>query len=323
MIISISGKIGSGKDTVADIINYLTTVDNPTYREFENRHINDSQDLINPKWQINRFADEIKDTVCRWIGCTREQLEDREFKETPLGEEWHVWQVIYAPSGAERIFSTEQERDDFFENKSFQKKEDCILTDYRLTPRKLMQLLGTEAGREIIHPDIWVNALFADYNKQYNSDDFNKIAIEEGLIDGKTEGNIHALRKLGLKDGNVNPQLPDKYKTRYPNWIIPDTRFPNEISRVDKYNGLKIRVDRNLKKRFPEIHMEYGYDGSDIDKHLMDYIKREYPDLHEKLTHASETSLDNYGDFHYTIDNNGTIKELVNSVKNIMKLEDL
>jgi len=37
-----------------------------------------------------------------------------------------------------------------------------------LTPRKLLQLLGTEAGREIIHPNIWVNALFADYSKDSN-----------------------------------------------------------------------------------------------------------------------------------------------------------
>lgn len=32
-----------------------------------------------------------------------------------------------------------------------------------LTPRKILQLLGTEAGRHIIHPNIWVNALFANY----------------------------------------------------------------------------------------------------------------------------------------------------------------
>tara|TARA_R110000796_G_scaffold1672_8_gene6909 strand:- start:141 stop:758 length:618 start_codon:yes stop_codon:yes gene_type:complete len=32
-----------------------------------------------------------------------------------------------------------------------------------LTPRKILQLLGTEAGRQIIHPNIWVNALFANF----------------------------------------------------------------------------------------------------------------------------------------------------------------
>ena len=37
-----------------------------------------------------------------------------------------------------------------------------------LTPRKILQLLGTEAGRHIIHPNIWVNALFSDYKPEDN-----------------------------------------------------------------------------------------------------------------------------------------------------------
>ena len=37
-----------------------------------------------------------------------------------------------------------------------------------LTPRKILQLLGTEAGRQIIHPNIWVNALFANYKPKEN-----------------------------------------------------------------------------------------------------------------------------------------------------------
>lgn len=37
-----------------------------------------------------------------------------------------------------------------------------------LTPRKILQLLGTEAGRQIIHPNIWVNALFANYKPEEN-----------------------------------------------------------------------------------------------------------------------------------------------------------
>ena len=33
-----------------------------------------------------------------------------------------------------------------------------------MTPRLLLQILGTDCGRNIIHPNIWVNGLFADYN---------------------------------------------------------------------------------------------------------------------------------------------------------------
>lgn len=34
-----------------------------------------------------------------------------------------------------------------------------------LTPRKLLQLIGTEGGRDLIHENIWVNALFSSYTK--------------------------------------------------------------------------------------------------------------------------------------------------------------
>jgi hypothetical protein len=32
-----------------------------------------------------------------------------------------------------------------------------------MTPRLLLQLIGTECGRDIIHPNIWVNSTFADW----------------------------------------------------------------------------------------------------------------------------------------------------------------
>jgi len=77
-----------------------------------------------------------------------------------------------------------------------------------LTPRKLLQLLGTECGRNIIHPNIWTNSLFADYKgvKAPN---------------GKWGGHI-----------------------KYPNWIITDVRFPNEAKAIKDRGGIIIRVNR-------------------------------------------------------------------------------
>jgi len=86
MIIGISGKINSGKDTVGKIIqeqiilakepNKDTGILAPEGREFVS------------KWQIKKFADKLKDMVCLMIGCTREELKDETFKNTQLGEEW-------------------------------------------------------------------------------------------------------------------------------------------------------------------------------------------------------------------------------------------
>lgn len=330
MIIGVSGKIGSGKDTVAKIIQYVST---NTEGDFNFSNVN--KELISSlsEWQIKRYADKLKDIVCLLIGCTREQLEDREFKESPLGEEWHVWEVIYTPTNASRLFSSEQERDVYFENRSFQRQKDCILTDYRITPRKLMQLLGTEAGREIIHPQIWVNALFADYEKKFDSDDFNKIAIEEGLIDGKSEGNIHALKKLDVSHGDINSQIPTKYKTRYPNWIIPDTRFPNEAKAIKDRGGILIRVERT--PRADEVlddawivepdKVDKIYQAKNeglLEEGIPSFNTREDAENYlNTFRHPSETSLDDYNQWDYVIDNNGTIENLVNSVKQIYKKE--
>ena len=93
-LIGISGKIGFGKDTVGEIIRFLWDIENTEdgqHLEVEDFIAEPSDvDSSNP-YQIKKFADEIKDTVCRWIGCTREQLEDREFKEKELGEEWRQY----------------------------------------------------------------------------------------------------------------------------------------------------------------------------------------------------------------------------------------
>ena len=72
MIIGISGRIGSGKDTAGEILRDITG------------------------WPIAKYADALKDCVCRIIGCSRETLEDREFKERPLGEEWRVHQNTFS-----------------------------------------------------------------------------------------------------------------------------------------------------------------------------------------------------------------------------------
>lgn len=96
MIISISGKISSGKDTVGKIIQYLTwRANNKTsYSIKEYLEINkttlDECCSLSP-FKIKKFADKLKDIVCLLINCTKEQLEDAEFKNKELGEEWNLY----------------------------------------------------------------------------------------------------------------------------------------------------------------------------------------------------------------------------------------
>ena len=98
-LISVSGKINSGKDTIGKIIQWLVYFKkHPNYE-----HYTDEDNLktliefvkadntvtdLSDNFIIKKWADSLKDIVCILIGCTREQLEDREFKEKELGEEW-------------------------------------------------------------------------------------------------------------------------------------------------------------------------------------------------------------------------------------------
>ena len=106
MIIAISGKINSGKDTVGQIIQYLTNKSNAYPFDLKSDYSYKSE------WQIKKFADKLKDIVCVLLGCTREQLEDRGFKERELDEEWDRYEV-FNPSYPEqkyiyKIFSTRE-----------------------------------------------------------------------------------------------------------------------------------------------------------------------------------------------------------------------
>ena len=173
MIIGISGKIGSGKDTAGQILQDVTG------------------------WEIRKFADALKDCVCRIIGCTREQLEDREFKERPLGEEWNLWRVS-GYTGEEYIFNTQKEGIETFGG-----YYRPVLQN--LTPRKILQLLDTEAGRQIIHPNIWVNATFAGFDKSKDNIIITDIRFPNELEAVKNRGGITIRLERGDGDTGDHP----------------------------------------------------------------------------------------------------------------------
>lgn len=426
MIIAISGKINSGKDTVGKIIQYLTSESYKKGRDYQTFIRKQTSNLdFEPhyisEWQIKKFADKLKDIVCVLLGCTREQLEDRGFKERELGEEWNKYTIEYnidSPyidswsdeegvhnystleydskyfketflnveeavsriielarqyqdkeeilylkdiykreipiESMDQIYDTFESEEDFREkqslfygdyedyiesckyygflpsnfeveksdsykkyreeeinlirnkygfkdygldsplpdelvdNREFETEDNmlydslvkkgiideiskkylagkfpCIDTDHsgleedyvtkiNLTPRLLLQLLGTKCGRNIIHPNIWVNSLMREY-----------FCVQSDLAPNGID---------------------------CPNWIITDLRFLNEMEAVKKRNGITIRVNRDLEE--------------------------------SKDEHESETELDNV-EFDYVIDNNDTIEELIEKVKQILIKEKL
>jgi hypothetical protein len=221
-LIGISGKIGSGKDTVGSILQ-------------------DYSDDNAEDYQIKKFATKLKEIAALLIGCDVSDFEDREFKEKELGEEWNG-----------------------------------------LTPRKILQLLGTEAGREIIHPNIWVNALFADYKHVWNDPD----PIEGNDYNITYRKDYPNTEESLIHYGGGSEAEVFTREIEQSNWIITDVRFPNEAQAIKDRGGIVIRIER------PGGESHCG--GA----------------------HASETALDTYN-FDYVIDNEGDIDELIEKVKQL------
>ena len=197
MILSISGRIGSGKDTIADIIQTIT----PYYH-----------------WEVKKFAGKLKDVAELITGIPKVRFEDQEFKKRDMGSEWGM------------------------------------------TYRDLLQKIGTEAMRNGVHENVWVNALFSEYQA-------TTVTVGTSEFDFTEEDQL-------------------------PNWIITDTLFPNELQAVKEKNGITIKVVRNT-------------------------------DNTVGVAHPSETALDDYTEWDYIVDNNGTIEDLKIQVMAILSTEGL
>lgn len=143
-----------------------------------------------------------------------------------------------------------------------------------------------EKQKEIFGDDAWVNALFADYGKPIlNSWD---------------------------KNGNNLPAP----------WIITDVRFENEAKAIKDRGGIVIRVERPIDLRFPKLWKMFistnpvaakiGYFFSWMLGH-----DEEMKKLHSTLHHPSETALDSYEDFDVIINNEGSISDLIEKIKQL------
>lgn len=280
MILALSGRIKAGKSTVANIIQLLIGRD-----KLQHEHPNTIfENMLNPNsinsyskeelegmsnWKQVAFAAKLKQIIALLIGCTVEQLEDQEFKSSPLGKEWirygyaDGFQHIY--KGGIKI--TQMINKECSKEKYEEEYRVNWQTAYKheFTPRELMQFIGTDLFRDKLLNNIWVNALFADYQS-------------------KT-----------IIDKNITKGFP---KVEYPNWIITDMRFPNEMEAVKDRKGITIRVNRPLGSH----SLIYNNDGT--------------TDFNGSV-HESETALDNHT-FDYVIDNNSDIPHLIEEVRKML-----
>lgn len=132
-IISISGRIGSGKDEVGKIIQYLTSPE-AIYKGGYS-HCKDMGFSYEVNWEIKKFAGKLKQIASIITGVPVDKFEDQEFKKTNMPECWDKPQQ----SGRYKALKP-------------------------MTYRQFLQEIGTNAMRDNLHSNVWVSALFSDYN---------------------------------------------------------------------------------------------------------------------------------------------------------------
>jgi hypothetical protein len=203
---------------------------------------------LHPKFEQRAFAYKVKLMASILLGVPVEKFEDREFKKSMLGSEW----------------------------------------DY-LNVREFLQKLGTDGLRDGLHVNVWVNALFADYRKPGVC--VNLRLLQGVEINGKSMYPEDILKifhnqssswsefhkEYGLDKDAIVPM-------DHSNWIITDTRFPNELEEVKFRGGVTIKLTRE----------------GDLES-----------------DHESETALEN-AEFDYVLDNTGNLDQAFDAVKLLM-----
>lgn len=178
------------------------------------------------------FADAVKDATSAIFGWPRELLEgdtgnSRKFRET---------------------------KDEFWSTRF----------GYDFTPRIALQLMGTEAGRNVFHEDLWIHTM---------------------------EKRIKHKQEWEFED----------------NFVIPDVRFPNEMTAIREMGGVIVRVVRGPEPEWFDTAFRHNVAGV----HEM-HVK--YPDVH-----LSEWAWIGQ-QFNYLISNNGTMVMLEADVKHMLRV---
>lgn len=213
MIIALSGFSGSGKDLVGQMIQYFTSESSKEdkfyhrdFREFVQAgggsDLRNSDNHYYTEWEIKKFAGKLKEVASLLTGIPKHKFEDQDFKKQFLSPQWDTYSIIHK-DGTEKISTKTTPHDP---NNMWLVNSGKIEMHDRMTGRELLQKLGTDALRDKLHPNVWVNALFADY-------------------------------------ASYSARGSD-YEEEESKWIITDCRFPNEAKAVKERDGVVVRINR-------------------------------------------------------------------------------
>lgn len=170
------------------------------------------QDIQPEKWEVKKFSGKLKEIASILTGFPVHQFEDQDFKSSILGEEW--WKNY----------------GDFY---------------HQTTVRDFLQVLGTDAIRNGLHSNAWVNALMADYRpKKLSEYNPSRWIVTDVRFPNEAEaikdrgGVIIRIDRPGVEPVNAHPS-----ETALDNWD-----FDYKIANASDLVALKQTVEVLLNK---------------------------------------------------------------------------
>jgi hypothetical protein len=106
--------------------------------------------------------------------------------------------------------------------------------------------------------------------------------------------------------------LENKARKTKDNIVISDVRFPNEVQAIHNAKGLVIRIKRGQEPAWYEDALAYNQGP----KNMRWALSKQR--LNELQIHSSETAWIG-SKFNYTIENDGSIDDLHNQIKNLVQ----
>jgi len=226
LIIGLSGKKQSGKDTVCSAI-------------FMNLHGYMMDSFVS----VYSFADMLKQNICKDVlGLTEEQINGTD--EQKNSNTIYRWENFPDTIRYVNAIETEQIRKggtiDQFQTLP-------VLRTGFMTSREIMQVVGTDIFRDYFDDDIWVNAVF----RRIKEGDRKVVIISDVRFPGEvdriiSEGGyiIRLLRDVGIKDCHSSEGALDNYD--FVSWGNRVSLIDNQNMSIEEQNNVAINYVKSL-----------------------------------------------------------------------------
>lgn len=212
MIIGLSGKIKSGKDTVGQMIIDLTKKKHVDYvTDDHGMHGFENVSYI-PTYEIRKFAGKLKQVASILTGVPVHMFEDQDFKTQTMDSEW------YNPS-----------------------YKQSFPEPYKPTYREFLQRLGTETMRNTLHDNVWVNSAMSDIDGKDVI--FTDVRFPNEAKAVTDRGGI--LIRINRYPPGCSPKLMDEHATEK---ALDEWKFDHTIYNLGTLDDLRAQIKEILNQ---------------------------------------------------------------------------